>query len=151
MYSRQEIAKLTETFWTTFGRYMQPVIPADGEKVNWINYKTGVQGISFKMDADTKQAGIAILLSHSDSGIRQQHYAHMQQLKNILHDATGEEWIWEPQGQDEHGKTFSRIGISIAGINILNTEDWPALISFFKPRIIALDTFWSNVKYGFEV
>jgi hypothetical protein len=28
--------------------------------------------------------------------------------------------------------------------------DWPAIISFLKPRIIALDEFWENVKPGFE-
>lgn len=151
MYSRQETAKQKEAFWTTFGRYMQAVPPADGEKVNWINYKTGVPGISFRMNADSKQADIAIVLSHPNTDTRHQHYAQMLQLKNMLQDATNEDWNWEAEAQDEHGKTFSRIGTTTTGINILNTEDWPTLISFLKPRIIALDTFWSNVKYAFEV
>ena len=151
MYSRQEIAKQKEAFWTIFGKYMQPVIPADGEKVNWVNYKTGVQGITFRMDADNKQASIAIILSHNYTDIQRRHYAQMLQLKNMLHLATGEDWVWESQLQDGYGKTYCRIGTSITGINILNTEDWPALISFLKPRVIALDEFWSNAKCGFEV
>jgi hypothetical protein len=35
-------------------------------------------------------------------------------------------------------------------VSILQKNDWPALISFFKTRIIALDEFWSSVKYDFE-
>lgn len=151
MYSRQEVAKLKETFWTTFGRYMQPVVPADGEKVNWVNYKTGIQGIGFRMDANNKQASIAIILHHNDTAVRQQHYAQMLQLKNMLRDATGEDWNWKQDAKDEYGKTYSSIGITTTGVNILNAEDWPALISFLKPRIIALDAFWSNARYAFEM
>ncbi|RYZ23162.1 MAG: DUF4268 domain-containing protein, partial [Chitinophagaceae bacterium] len=33
---------------------------------------------------------------------------------------------------------------------IFRREDWPELISFFKPRIVALDAFWSEAKYFFE-
>jgi hypothetical protein len=36
------------------------------------------------------------------------------------------------------------------GVSIFNKEDWPKLISFFKPRIVALDEFWNMVKYSFE-
>ncbi|MBL7682767.1 MAG: DUF4268 domain-containing protein [Flavipsychrobacter sp.] len=151
MYSRQEAAKLKETFWTTFGRYMQPVLPADGERVNWVNYKTGIQGIAFKMDADTQHAGISIVLSHPDATMRQQHYTQLQQLKTLLHNELNEVWTWQQDVQDAYGKTYSRIGTTASGINIMKQEDWPALISFFKPRIIALDAFWSHVKYAFEV
>ena len=130
---------------------MQPVVPADGERVNWVNYKTGVQGISFRMDADNKQASIAIVLAHKDAAIRKQHYEQLLQLQTMLHSELGEDWTWEENATDEFGKTFSRVGKQVSGINILQQEDWPALISFLKPRIIALDAFWSNVKYGFEL
>ena len=42
MYSKQELSRIREEFWTSFGRYMQPILSADGEKVNWVNYKTGM-------------------------------------------------------------------------------------------------------------
>jgi hypothetical protein len=43
----------------------------------------------------------------------------------------------------------SRIYTAAEGVNIYRKEDWPAIISFFKPRIIALDAFWTEVKEGF--
>lgn len=151
MYSRQEVTRLKETFWTTFGRYMQPVVPADGERVNWVNYKTGIPGISFRMDADNTHASIAIVLAHKDDTIRAQHYAQLLQLQTLLHNELAEEWTWQENTTDEYGKSISRVGTSIHNISILKQEDWPALISFLKPRIIALDAFWSNVKYAFEI
>jgi len=40
MFKRQEASRLREEFWTTFGRYMRPVLSTEGIKINWINYKT---------------------------------------------------------------------------------------------------------------
>lgn len=134
-----------------FGRYMQPVTPAGGEKVNWVNYKTGVPGISFRMEADTRQAAISIILANKDADTRREHYAKLLQMQNLLHDATGEEWLWQPELADEYGKPYSSIGTAINNVNIMQQEDWPALISFFKPRIIALDAFWDNAKLAFDV
>ena len=42
MYSRQEASQLRKNFWTSFGQYMRPLPNADGERVNWLNYKAAV-------------------------------------------------------------------------------------------------------------
>jgi len=151
MYSRQETSQLRKEFWTAFGQYMQPIFSADGEKVNWINYKTGEKDIYFRMHADNKRAGIAIELTHKDAGLRQLYFEQFRELKKILEAETREEWIWIENVTDLHGKESSKIYKEIDGVNLFNKEDWPKLISFFKPRIIALDAFWSMVKYQFEM
>jgi hypothetical protein len=150
MYSRHEASQLRQEFWTAFGQYMQPILSAEGEKVNWINYKTGEKNISFKMQADSKQAYIGIELSHSDLGIQQLYFEQFQELSKFLVLETEEEWDWMLHTYDDTGRRVSRIGTMLAPANVFKREDWPALISFFKPRIIALDVFWSNVKYSFE-
>ncbi|MGZ8552516.1 MAG: DUF4268 domain-containing protein, partial [Chitinophagaceae bacterium] len=65
MYSKQEASLLRKRFWTQFGQYMRPLPGADGETVNWLNYKTGIKDLYFRMDADSKQATIAIELRHA--------------------------------------------------------------------------------------
>ena len=141
MYTREEISKQKQAFWTAFGRYMQPVLSAEGEPVSWLNYKTGVAGIHFKMDADRDHAVIMIQLSHSDTGTRQLQYAQFLSLKSMLYGALGEEdWVW---------KQDSSIHKIITGVNIHQQMDWPAIISFLKPRLIALDEFWSMARYSF--
>lgn len=150
MFSRQESAKIKKEFWTVFGQYMLPILSSDGEKVNWVNYRTGEKDIYFRLNADNKKATVAIELTHKDEEIRQIYFEQFMQFRNVLEQSVGEEWTWQLHAQDEHGKTFSRIFRDHENVNILKKEDWPELISFFKPRILALDEFWNHVKYGFE-
>ena len=150
MYSKQEASQLKQEFWTNFGHYMAPILSADGERINWINYKTGEKGIYFKMNADNKTAFIGIELWHKDTEIQELYFQQFLQLRKILEEALGEEWKWALHTQDENGQTISRIYKELPGVSIFKKESWPDLISFFKPRIIALDEFWSMVKYGFE-
>lgn len=146
MYSKQEVSKLKAHFWTAFGKYMKPVLSADGEPISWLNYKTGIPGVFFKMDADSQQASIAIVITQSDLRF----YNQFLNNKSFLETTLGESWQWAPDTMDEYGKTMSTISTRIRQVNVLQIEDWPAIISFFKPRIIALDEFWSMAKYGFE-
>ena len=102
------------------------------------------------MNADNKTASIAIEIIHKDEALQALYFEQFQQVKNIFQSTLNEDWFWLLHTTDDTGKTISRIYTSIENVNIFNKEDWPQLISFFKPRIIALDEFWSNVKYGFE-
>jgi hypothetical protein len=150
MYSRQEAAQLKKEFWTAFGQYMTPVPSADGEKLAWANYKTGEKDIYFRLQATNKTASVAIELTHGDAEVQQLYFEQFLQLKRLLEQTTGEEWFWRKHTTDEWGKTVSLIYTELPGVSVFNREDWPGLISFFKPRIIALDKFWNNVKYSFE-
>ena len=146
MYSKQQASLIRKNFWTSFGQYMKPVLSAEGAPVNWLNYKTGVKDIFFRMDADHQHASIAIELAHADPLQREQQYGQLVQMKTIFIETIEEEWEWQNNVADEHGKQICRIGTVINGVNIFKTEDWPAIISFLKPRMIRLDSFWYLVK-----
>ncbi|HVW15118.1 MAG TPA: DUF4268 domain-containing protein [Mucilaginibacter sp.] len=150
MFSKEEASRIGQEFWTTFGQYISPQLSAEGQKVNWINYKTGLKYVYFRMEAANRSATIAIQVAHPDPGIRELFFEQFLELKSILHVTLGEEWEWQADYQDEDGKRFSRIYKALNGASIFNKNDWPALISFFKPRIIALDEFWSDAKYAFD-
>ena len=150
MYSKQEASQLRQEFWTVFGQYMSPILSAEGEKVNWVNYKTAEKNIVFRMRADNKIASIGIEVTHNDKDIQQLYFEQLLQFKNLFSDTVNEQWNWQLHTFDEQGRIISRIYIEKSGVSIYQKKDWPELISFFKPRIIALDTFWSSVKYVFE-
>jgi hypothetical protein len=150
MYSKQEVSLINKRFWTNFGQYMKPVNGAEGEKINWLNYKTGIRHIYFRMDAGNTQASIGIELRHSDEMQRQHYYEQLKQLKKLLEQNTGEEWNWQSEQISEDGGIVSRISKTLEGVNIFRETDWPAIISFLKPRLIALDAFWVMVKDGLE-
>ena len=142
---------MRQEFWTTFGQYMSPILSAEGERVNWINYKTGEKNISFKMHADNKKAMIGIELTHKDRDIQQIYFEQFLQFKSLFDNSVNEDWHWQLHGCHDHGKIISRIYKEKQGASIFEKQDWPELISFFKPRIIALDEFWSSIKYAFEL
>lgn len=149
MYSKEQISKLKTQFWTSFGQYMKPVPGASGLPVNWINYKTGIRHIYFKMEADTTKAVIAIEISHPQESARLHYYHQFLSLKKLLVSATAFNWQWNETVKGDH-KITSSISQQLDAVNILDQADWPAIISFLKPRIMALDAFWEQVKDGFE-
>ena len=146
MYSRQEASLIRKKFWTTFGQYMRPVSGAGGDAVNWLNYKTGIRHIYFRMDTDTNSASVAIELRHPDTAMQQYYFEQLKQLKIMLEQTTGEEWNWHLHRQDEDDNNVSQISKTVNGVNVFNEAHWPAIISFLKPRIISLDKFWMMVK-----
>ena len=148
MYTRQEASRLRQEFWTAFGQYMSPVLSADGEKVNWVNYKTGIKGILFRMEAGNNHASISVEFTNRDDGTRRQQYRQFLCVKNIFQEELRETWTWEEESINNNGQAVNRIFKEIAGVNVFKKDDWPALISFFKPRLVALDAFWSQAKYS---
>ena len=129
---------------------MAPVPSAEGDTTNWINYKTGLKNVYFRMQADNRRASIAIELTHPDAGIRELFWEQFLELRTLLHETLGETWTWEPAAVDASGTALSRIYTELAPVNLFSRDSWPALISFFKPRMVALDAFWTDAQWSFE-
>ena len=151
MYSKEQVSQLKQAFWTAFGQYISPHPSAEGHKINWINYKTGIKHLHFRMHADGRSAFIAIEMAHPDMAIQELMFEQFKEFRVILAEYLQEEWEWEIHLADENGKTVSGIYKRLNDVSIFKQEDWPALISFFKPRMIALDEFWNDAKYTFDV
>jgi len=150
MFTREEASRIKEEFWTAFGKYMNPIVSVEGANINWMNYHTNVKDIYFRMDAGKKSAAIFISMEHRDPGIRELYFEQFRELKMLLRAALQEEWEWQLNVPIGGGKVISRIYKEVSGISVFNKDHWPELISFFKPRIIALDSFWENARYSFE-
>jgi hypothetical protein len=150
MYSREEASQIRKAFWTAFGQYMRPIPSADGLKVNWVNYKTGFKGLSFSLNVDKKNAYLGIVLNQKDPDLRSLFYEQLLELKSVLHAQLGEEWIWEETATNAQHQEISQVYTLLPTVSIFRQEDWPSIIAFFKPRLIALDEFWSMGKYHFE-
>ncbi len=151
MYTREEASAVRQKFWTSFGKYMQPIPSATGEKVNWINYHTGIKGVAFKMNADNNVAYVAIEICLTNTILQQQYFEVFLNLKKHFVTLAGNEWVFENELENGYGKTVSIISTSISKINIFRETDWPMIISFFKKNMIALDAFWAEYKIAFEM
>jgi Domain of unknown function (DUF4268) len=148
MFNRQQASQLNEEFWTTLGRYMRPVPSADGHKINWINYKTALKQVHFRMDVQPT-AIISISIEHADAGIRALYFHQFEELKPLLQAELQEEWQWQLE-RVVAGRSIASIYKELPDVSVFNKDHWPALIAFFKPRLIALDRFWAHAHYSFE-
>lgn len=145
MFSKQEAAQLRKEFWTVFGKYMLPVPSAEGEHINWINYKTGVKYIRFHMQTDEKKATVAIELDCKEEEDRASALHKFSLLEGELRDLPGI-WKWEKSTERKVDVFITELTC----IHLLRKTDWPKIISFFKTAMIALDVFWVNNKYIFQ-
>ena len=143
MYSRKQASQLKQEFWTTYGQYMRPIMSAEGLRVNWVNYKTGVKHLRFVTDADNRKATIGIELSHPDKDIQLLFMEQFEQMRSFLESTLTEPWVWDDQAYDHLGRPICMIYTTREAVNVLDKDSWPDLIQFFKPRMIALDEFWS--------
>lgn len=151
MYTKEEASQVRQAFWKAYGQYMALHVSAEGLKVNWINYKTGIKHLNFKMDTGKDHAYIQIHLSHPDVEIQEMMMEQFKAVERLLQNHLKEKWNWEKHLTDEYGNIYCAIGMTLTDVNIFDQNDWPKLIQFFKPRMIALDAFWSEAQYGFEM
>lgn len=98
------------------------------------------------METSAKSASIAISIEHKDADIQQLYFEQLLELRELLHATLDETWDWNLH-TDIEGKLVSRVSKTLEGVSVMNRDHWSDLISFFKPRIIALDAFWENGKY----
>jgi hypothetical protein len=150
LYSKTEASEIRQAFWTSFGQFMALQPESKSTKINWVNYKTGVKHLQFKMDADSNSASICIEMNHSDPAIQLLMYEKFQELQRLLDSSLQEGWDWNLHADDQ-GRTITRISKTIDRVSVYRKEDWHILIPFFKQRIIALHNFWEDAQFMFEM
>ena len=112
--------------------------------MKWVNYKTGVNDIYFRLHCDNKNAQISIDIQHKDEGIRELFLEQFLQLETALNNELGEEWDWDKEANTETGQQIIRISKTRNGVNLHNKNDWNEIFKFFEPRLVALDSFWTE-------
>lgn len=144
MFSKDEAKELTKLFWTSFGKYMGKHQSYYGKHIKWVNYKTGVNDVYFRLRADNKRAEIAVEIQQKDEGIRKLYYEQFLELKRVFTDLVGE-WVWEEDIYNESGIQISKIHLPYdKKVNIYIKDTWLDCFHFFEDNIIKLDEFWSE-------
>lgn len=145
MFTKEEKKAIKTEFWTSFGVFMRKHNKEFG-KVHWVNYKTKIKDLYFRLEFTPEKACFSIDLQHVDDGIREIFYEQFTELKVLLHDAIGEELIWEEVVFNEFEKPIARIYIEKTNVNLYNKNDWQEVFLFFEKRIVGLHRFWMDFK-----
>ncbi|MEM6270153.1 MAG: DUF4268 domain-containing protein [Bacteroidota bacterium] len=144
MFSREEARQRRQEFWTAFGIYMRQHASVRGPKIKWVNYKTGIRQLYFRLEADSRRAYVAIDLQHRDAGIRELFYQQWEELRGLLHGMTGIEWDWQAQFHLPDGREISRIRVVLPGVNVFRPDDWALIFEFFAGILVPLDELWAE-------
>ena len=147
MWSREEAQEKRKEFWTSFGVYMRKHIPKSHPKARWLNYKTGVSDVYFRMEVDHNGAKVCIDIQHRDEEIRELFYEQFQEFRGLLQASLGDDLIWEKEYVlEETGKRVSRIYNHLQYKNIYRKEDWRELFGFLEPNLLGFDEFWADFR-----
>lgn len=144
MYGKEENKQLRQDFWTGFGKRMQVHQSARGPKQRWVNYRTGVKAIFFRMEADRNLLRLSIDLQHKDKGIRQLFFEQWEELKTMLHSNSGHTWAWEANWALNSGTEISRIYVFEDKWSIYRKEDWEMMWNWLQELILTLDELWAD-------
>ncbi len=150
MYSKEEGVLRKRNFWISFGRYMKPVPSSWQEDANWINYRTGIKNVALKMEVDSRRAVLEVYIREKDEERAALVYDQWKALRQVFFTMNGEAWHWKmtDSAPSKQGVLLQK---ELAPVSIYREEQWPDIISFLKPSLVAFDEFWGLVKEHFEV
>jgi hypothetical protein len=141
VYTKEEASAVRAKFWTSLGKYLKPIPNAEGETINWINYKTGVNQVRVKADAQNGFAYLMVEIS-GEENTRNEMLAAFKRLDFSWHTETvsvENEW-------NDGGKQVHQLITNLEDVSVFRETDWPAIISFLKANLIAFDVFWCENK-----
>ena len=150
MYGKEEAKQLKRDFWTSFGIYMKKHNLTYGRKINWVNYKTKIKDVYFRLNVDNKEAIFAIELQHQDEGIRELFFEQFQELKVVLEENFKHELIWDSKTINYFGIPISKIGCSYQGISVFDKNSWKDTFIFLEENITAIHHFWEDFHEVFK-
>ena len=148
MFKRDEAKAWNEKFYTLFGTYMRRHTPQAEDAKQWLNYRTHVKGIFFRVEANNKGAIASIDIQHKDADIRELFYQQFQEYGKALEMHTGE-LIWDDSYSLDDGRQIGRIYQKLEGVNLYKEDDWHTIFPFFEKYLLAFDAFWADFREGF--
>jgi len=149
MFTKEEKKNITTDFWNCFGVYMKKYNKQYG-RVRWVNYRTNIKDLYFRLNLTPKSATFSIELQHNDDGIRELFYEQFLELKTVLNDSVGGELIWEEVKFNQFNHPVSCIYEELPNVSIYNREDWQAVFQFFEKKMVGLHDFWLEFQEIFK-
>jgi hypothetical protein len=108
MYSKEYKSEMKKLFYTSFGKYMSKNKSINDTKIKWLNYKTNIKDLYFKIDCNENYTKILIDIQHSDDEIRNLFFDQFLELKKLFIKTMGEKWKWDSEYLNSYGQNPHR-------------------------------------------
>jgi len=149
VYRKEEKRLIKTEFWIAFGVYMKKHNKEFG-RVKWVNYKSHVKDIYFRLDFTEKKASFSIELQHRDDEIRELFYDQFKELKTMLTSSVEDDLVWEPLVFNKFDNPISRISCELPKVRLYNKDNWSEVFQFFESNMVGLHRFWTNFGLIFK-
>jgi hypothetical protein len=149
MFSKNEKKQFNADFWNAFGLYMKKYNQRIG-RVKWVNYRSNVKDVFFRLDITPKKARFSIEIQHADDGIRELFYDQFLELKGVIGGTVGEDLIWEKESFNNFSQPASSIYCELDNVSVYKREDWQKTFQFFEKKMVGLHKFWEEFQEIFK-
>jgi hypothetical protein len=149
MFSKNEKKQFNEEFWNAFGLYMKKYNQRLG-RVRWVNYRSNVKDVFFRLDISPKRAKFSIEIQHADEGIRALFYEQFLELKAVIERKVGKDLIWEDQSFNNFNQPACSISCELENVSVYKKEDWQKTFQFFEKKMVGLHKFWEEFQEIFK-
>lgn len=141
MWSKEEVRNRNIRFYTNFGIYMKKHAKEHGEKIRWVNYRTGLNTVHFKLDTFKNSSKVCIDITGKDKGVREVFFEQFEEFKTLL-SIRMDKLDWIQEYRIDSGIYITRIYTELRGPSINKESDWGEIYRFFEKNILALHDFW---------
>jgi Domain of unknown function (DUF4268) len=145
MYTKEELKALKIQFWEEFKVFMSKHKSVSGKRINWLNYKTKIDSIYFRLETDKNTVRVCFDIQHKDSEIRAIIWEQMVELKKVLTDEMGI-GKWNNQAFNSTIPEFCRISWELENVRYLNSSDKEKIFLFFEDKLISFDRFYDTYQ-----
>ncbi len=146
MYSIEQKKILRQEFWERFRSYSAIRRRQKGKPARWIMNNTGIRQLKLKFEYGERMASVGIDIETRNMDKRLDLYDKLEQLKNILHQAMGQEMKWELEHILDNGKSVSRICLEMHEVNIYNKDTWHTVFPFFYKNMMKIESFYEEYR-----
>ena len=150
MYSKEEAKALREEFWDRFKTYSSGRRARKKLPENWIMADTGVKALNLRFHVDRSVAQVGIDLETRNMDKRLELFEKLESVKKVLEEAMKSPMIWELEYIRENGKSVSRIYLQKEGVDIYNSDTWPAAHQFMYDNMMKLESFYREYRDFFK-
>jgi hypothetical protein len=144
MFKKEELKHIRTEFWESFRKRMEKARSASGRRKNWVNYKSNIRDIYFRMDVTGQEAYFAIDIQFQDEGIREIVWEQFMEAAALMRGLIGEEMECLPDTVLNPGLTVHRLKWTKHNVSLFESSDHEKIQTFLEQKIRGLDEFWTD-------
>lgn len=138
MYTKDEIKLLRENFWTLLGARSKKILSENFRK-QWIQHRTGINGLELKFSVTRNSAMVMIELNHRNEDKRIAQFEKLLEYKPIIEQEFENGLQWELLHTRSAGNEVCRIYTILNNVDMHKKEDWPEMFDFMTSNMIKLE------------